>query len=70
MVDLAFDRYFTTAGLFGTVGDGIEVVHGLTAIGVDEIACLIDFGVASEEVLRSLRHLGELRLRTVRPRTQ
>jgi natural product biosynthesis luciferase-like monooxygenase protein len=70
MVDLAFNRYFTTAGLFGTVEDGIEVVRRLTAIGVDEIACLIDFGVAPEEVLRSLRHLGELRLRTARPQLQ
>jgi natural product biosynthesis luciferase-like monooxygenase protein len=70
MVDLAFDRYFGTAGLFGTVEDGMEVVRRLTAVGVDEIACLIDFGVAPEEVLRSLRHLGELRLRTARPRSQ
>ncbi len=70
MVDLAFDRYFTTAGLFGTVDDGMEVVRRLAAIGVDEIACLIDFGVASEEVLRSLRHLGELRLRTASLRPQ
>ncbi len=67
MVDLAFDRYFTAAGLFGTVADGLEVVRGLTAIGVDEIACLIDFGVAADEVLESLRHLGELRLRAARP---
>ncbi len=28
MVALAFDRYFTTAGLFGTVDDGLEVVRG------------------------------------------
>lgn len=68
IIDRAFERYFTTAGLFGTVDDGIEVVRRLTAIGVDEIACLIDFGVAPEEVLRSLRHLGELRLRTAQLR--
>lgn len=33
----------------------------LEAIGIDEIACLIDFGVAGDEVLSSLRYLGELR---------
>jgi natural product biosynthesis luciferase-like monooxygenase protein len=64
LVARSFDRYFTTAGLFGTVDDGVEVVRRLTSIGVDEIACLIDFGVAQEQVLRSLRYLGDLRLRT------
>jgi natural product biosynthesis luciferase-like monooxygenase protein len=70
MIDLAFNRYLTTAGLFGTVDDGVEVVRRLAAIGVDEIACLIDFGVAPEEVLRSLRHLGELRMRTAQLQPQ
>jgi hypothetical protein len=67
MVRLSFDRYFNDAGLFGTVDDGVEVVRRLSSIGVDEIACLIDFGVAQDQVLRSLRHLGELRLRTAVP---
>ena len=30
-------------------------------LGVDEIACLIDFGVDADAVLDSLRHLDELR---------
>jgi natural product biosynthesis luciferase-like monooxygenase protein len=60
----AADRYFTTSGLFGTVDDGIETVGLLAAMGVDEIACLIDFGVPADEVLRSLRYLAELRDRT------
>jgi len=64
MVRLSFDRYFNDAGLFGTVDDGVEVVRRLRSIGVDEIACLIDFGVEQDLVLRNLRHLGELRLRT------
>ncbi|MGW3690029.1 MupA/Atu3671 family FMN-dependent luciferase-like monooxygenase [Streptomyces sp. NPDC005125] len=62
----AFNRYFTTSGLFGTVENGVEVVNGLRAIGVDEVACLIDFGVPHDEVLRSLDHLDELRLRVAR----
>jgi len=62
----AFDRYFTTSGLFGTVDDGVELVNRLRAIGVDEIACLIDFGVPHDEVLRSLRYIAELRHRTER----
>ncbi|SBT65713.1 natural product biosynthesis luciferase-like monooxygenase domain-containing protein [Micromonospora sediminicola] len=64
LVRHAFDRYFTTSGLFGTVADGVAVVERLRAVGVDEIACLVDFGVPHDDVLGSLRHLAELRGRT------
>jgi alkanesulfonate monooxygenase SsuD/methylene tetrahydromethanopterin reductase-like flavin-dependent oxidoreductase (luciferase family) len=64
MVKLSFDRYFNDAGLFGTVDDGVEVVRRLRSIGVDEIACLIDFGVAPDVVSKSLHHLAELRRQT------
>jgi natural product biosynthesis luciferase-like monooxygenase protein len=60
----AFDRYFDSSGLFGTIDDGVAMVRRLAAIGVDEVACLIDFGVPREEVLRSLHHLADLRERT------
>jgi len=67
LVERSFDRYFSTAGLFGTVSDGVDVVRRMTAIGVDEIACLIDFGVPQDQVLGSLKHLGELREATGAP---
>jgi natural product biosynthesis luciferase-like monooxygenase protein len=60
LVERAFDRYFSEAGLFGTVDDGAETLRRLSSIGVDEVACLIDFGVAQEEVLGCLPHLAEL----------
>ncbi|WP_103515236.1 MupA/Atu3671 family FMN-dependent luciferase-like monooxygenase [Streptomyces sp. SM10] len=63
MLSRQFDRLFTSAGLFGTVEDGVEVVRRLTALGVDEIACLVDFGVDREEVMRSLHHLDAVRAR-------
>jgi hypothetical protein len=61
LVRHAFERYFTHSGLFGTVDDGVEMVDRLRAIGVDEVACLIDFGVPHDEVLGSLRYIAELR---------
>jgi natural product biosynthesis luciferase-like monooxygenase protein len=64
LVAHAFDRYFNTSGLFGTVADGAATVARLRAIGVDEVACLIDYGVPTDEVLRSLDLLADLR-RTV-----
>ena len=57
----AFNRYFGAAGLFGTPEQCRETVARLSALGVDEIACLIDFGVETETVLRSLVHLDRLR---------
>lgn len=57
----AFDLYFTTSGLFGTVEQAARIVEKARAIGVDEIACLIDFGVDTNTVLAGLEHLNILR---------
>jgi natural product biosynthesis luciferase-like monooxygenase protein len=55
-----FTRYFDGTALLGTVDDCLPLVRKLKSIGVDEIACLIDFGVDTDEVLESLHHLAEL----------
>ena len=47
IIEFAFLRYFDDSGLFGTVDDALARVEQVKAIGVDEIACLIDFGVPS-----------------------
>ena len=57
----AFDRYFETGGLFGTPQMCLETVERLKANDVDEIACLIDFGISTEVVLQNLKHLEALR---------
>lgn len=62
---LAFERYFQSAGLIGTVESTSRMAAGLRAIGVDEIACLIDFGVEDARVLDHLPHLDQLRRRFV-----
>lgn len=64
LVARSFDRYFDTGGLFGTVADAVATVARLREIGVDEIACLIDFGVAPDRVLSGLTHLDEARQAT------
>lgn len=60
LLDHAFERYFETSGLFGTPTHCLKLVNQLKRIGVDEIACLIDFGVDIDSVLASLPHLKEL----------
>ncbi|GCD40788.1 non-ribosomal peptide synthetase [Streptomyces paromomycinus] len=61
LLDHAFDRYYATSGLFGTPEQCAVLVDRLRESGVDEIACLIDFGVGTDEALASLEHLDALR---------
>jgi natural product biosynthesis luciferase-like monooxygenase protein len=61
IMEHAFERYFKTAGLFGSPTSCMATIEKLKQFGVDEIACLIDFGVAADEVLASLPYLDELR---------
>ncbi len=63
LLEHAFDRYFETSGLFGTPEDNLDLIARLSAIGVDEVGCLIDFGVATETVIRHLPVLDRLRAR-------
>lgn len=64
LMDHAFERYFGSSGLFGTPETCLPMVEQLKEIGVDEIACLIDFGVDEDAVLEGLRYLNELRQRS------
>ncbi len=60
ILEFAFLRYFEDSGLFGTVEDALARVEELKAIGVDEVACLIDYGIAPEKVLAGLEPLAEV----------
>jgi len=60
IIEFAFLRYFEDSGLFGTFDDAMARAEQLTAIGVDEIACLIDFGVPAERALEALEPLAEV----------
>ncbi len=48
ILDFAFERYFEESGLFGTVADCLARVEQLKRLGIGEIACLIDYGIAKE----------------------
>lgn len=61
LVDFAFERYYQTASLIGTPEKCLAMVNKLAEIGVDELACFIDFGVDVNAVLEGLHHLNELR---------
>ena len=61
MAAFAFERYYRTSSLIGTPASCMKMIERLKEIGVDEVACLIDFGVDVDSVLESLDHLVVLR---------
>ncbi len=60
VMDLAIERYTSTAGLVGTVESCATTLERMSEAGVDEIACLVDFGLAPSDVLEGVERLGEL----------
>lgn len=61
LLDHAFERYFETSGLFGTPEDNVALVARLSGIGVDEIGCLVDFGVEAQTVIDHLPAIARLK---------
>jgi natural product biosynthesis luciferase-like monooxygenase protein len=63
LLEVAAHRYLGTSGLFGTADDAAAVVEAVAAAGGDEIACLIDFGIETDDVLASLELLLDAKAR-------
>ena len=61
LLEFAFERYYSTSGLFGTPERCLEMVDRLKEIGVNEIGCLIDYGLDTKNVLAHLPNLDDLR---------
>lgn len=61
LLGFALERYFETSALIGTPATCGKMVEKLKEIGVNEIACLIDFGVDDEIILESLETLTVLK---------
>ena len=61
LVAHAFDRYLNHGALLGTVEKARGMIERFRAIGVDEVACLIDFGLDTPTVLSGLSQLNRLR---------
>jgi natural product biosynthesis luciferase-like monooxygenase protein len=61
VLEYAFERYYQKTGLMGSVDTCARMVRDVAAAGVDEIACLIDFGLPAASILEGLEHLDGLR---------
>lgn len=60
LISQAFEHYFNTKSLLGTPKKCAQLIEQLKEIGVDEIACLIDFGLDFNSVMESLYYLNHL----------
>lgn len=61
ILNFAFERYYQTSGLLGTEETCLQMLSRCADAGIDEIACLMDFGVETQAVLDSLPRLKALR---------
>jgi natural product biosynthesis luciferase-like monooxygenase protein len=61
LIEHSFNRYFELCGLLGTPDTCRTVLRKLAGLGIDEVACLIDFGVATDEALAALKLLDTVR---------
>jgi natural product biosynthesis luciferase-like monooxygenase protein len=59
-VEWAFDKFLRQRSFIGTPDDCVKLAAQLSDIGVQEIACLIDFGPEPKAILASLPRLRRL----------
>jgi natural product biosynthesis luciferase-like monooxygenase protein len=61
LLELAFEHYFNNSSMLGTPDKCAAMVERAAAAGVNDIACLVDFGIDFDSTMESLGHLAELR---------
>jgi phthiocerol/phenolphthiocerol synthesis type-I polyketide synthase E len=61
LMSVAFEKYFESSTLMGSPDKCARLIDTLVEVGVDEVACLIDFGVDADSVLESLERLEQLK---------
>jgi natural product biosynthesis luciferase-like monooxygenase protein len=59
-IEWAFEKFLRQRSLMGTPDDCTELVAKLVDIGVQEIACLLDFGPSTQAILDGLPRLRRL----------
>ena len=60
-VGFLYERFSSTRGLIGTPESTLGLLAQLEKIGVDEVACLLDFGPDKQLILNNLPHLNRLK---------
>ena len=58
--DMQYKRLTQGKALIGTAGKAAQTAREFAELGVDEIACLVDFGIAGQRVEGQLEYIAEL----------
>ena len=66
LLGAAYQKYVDGKAFLGTVETAAPIVEALIAAGVNEVGCLIDFGMDTDAALQSLPYLNALRERFAR----
>ena len=61
LAEYSYERYYQTASLLGSPEQCLQRLRSIEAAGVNEVACLLDFGVEPAVVLGNLHHLVGLK---------
>ncbi|MEV0114903.1 MupA/Atu3671 family FMN-dependent luciferase-like monooxygenase [Streptomyces sp. NPDC050844] len=59
-LEMVFQRYVSTSSLIGDADRARTTLENFRSMGVNEVACLVDFGLSKDEVLASLARLSPL----------
>ncbi|MDX1475495.1 MAG: LLM class flavin-dependent oxidoreductase [Reinekea sp.] len=61
LISYAFEKHFSQTSLMGSKEKCAKMVQRLHDAGVNEIACLVDFGLPQSEVMAGLQPLADLK---------
>ena len=61
LLDVAFEHYFEKNSLLGPPGKCASIIEKVVAAGVNDLACLLDFGLEYEKAMEGLHRLADLR---------
>ncbi|WP_438711356.1 MupA/Atu3671 family FMN-dependent luciferase-like monooxygenase [Aquimarina muelleri] len=70
ILEMGFQRFYKTSGLFGTPESCLSRIKELNDVGVNEIACLLDFGIETDTVITNLEYLKRLNVLVDRNKAQ
>jgi len=62
VLEASFEKYFHMSGLMGSYDKCLDMIENVEQADVDEVACLIDFGVDENTVLANLENLNVVRI--------